>query len=123
MKVLAFFALPVLAGPIAAATLVVDPAGGGPFAAIQPALDAAAPGDTVLVRPGEYLLVEPLDFNRLHDPGNPASPPVKDLFLAAEAAPPRRSSACPRRPPCGAAGACWSSRAARPRPAGSRDSP
>jgi hypothetical protein len=36
-----------------AATLVVDPSGGGTFTDIQAAVDAAVSGDTVLVRPGE----------------------------------------------------------------------
>jgi len=42
-----------LSGLGPAATIVVDPAGGGGFDRIQPALDAAAEGDTVLVMPGE----------------------------------------------------------------------
>ena len=67
-----------------AATITVDPSGGGDFTAIQPALDAAADGDTVLVKRGEYVITEPLRFNRLHDPSNSASPPLKDLVLRAE---------------------------------------
>ncbi len=67
-----------------AATITVDPSGGGGFTAIQPALDAAADGDTVLVKAGEYVITEPLRFNRLHDPSNPASPLLKDLVLRAE---------------------------------------
>lgn len=39
---------------VAAATLRVERDGSGDFSAIQPALDAAASGDTVLVGPGEY---------------------------------------------------------------------
>jgi len=38
-------------GVLAAATLVVDPAGGGDFKTIQPAIDAAADGDRVQVKP------------------------------------------------------------------------
>jgi hypothetical protein len=45
-----------------AATIVVDPKGGGRFTAIQPAIDSAADGDLVLVEPGEYLLDEPIEF-------------------------------------------------------------
>lgn len=67
-----------------AGTITVDPSGGGDFSAIQPALDAAADGDTVLVKPGEYVIAEPLRFNRLHDPANPASPPLKDVVLRSE---------------------------------------
>jgi len=36
--------------------IVVDPSGGGDFTEIQPAIDAAADGDTVLVQPGEYVI-------------------------------------------------------------------
>ena len=38
------------------ATIVVDIQGGGAFTAIQPALDVANDGDTVLVKPGEYVI-------------------------------------------------------------------
>jgi len=69
------------------ATLVVDPKGGGDFTEIQAALDAAAGGDTVVVKPGEYEIKEPLDFNRLHDPADPDSPPVKDLVVQSEGGP------------------------------------
>ncbi|HAK96027.1 MAG TPA: hypothetical protein DCM87_13805, partial [Planctomycetes bacterium] len=51
---------------------------------IQSAIDAAADGDTVLVMPGEYVITEPINFNRLHDPGNPASPPVKNITVKSE---------------------------------------
>jgi hypothetical protein len=73
--------------PGAAGTIVVDPGGAGDFSHIQPALDAAADGDTVLVKPGEYVIAEPLRFNRLHDAGNPASPPLRDIVLRAEGGP------------------------------------
>ncbi len=46
-----------------AATLTVDAGGaGGAFTAIQAAIDAAAPGDEVLVLPGQYVIDEPLTF-------------------------------------------------------------
>ena len=66
------------------ATIIVGLEGSGTFTAIQPALDAARDGDTVLVKTGEYVISEPLDFNRLHDPGDPLSPPAKDLVLRSE---------------------------------------
>lgn len=44
-----------LAGYSAGATLSVYKDGSGDFIAIQPALDAAADGDTVLIGPGEFL--------------------------------------------------------------------
>ena len=40
---------------------------------IQAAIDAAADGHTVLVAPGEYIITEPIDFNRLHDPVTPGA--------------------------------------------------
>ncbi len=64
-----------------AATITVDRNGGGDYTEIQPAIDAAADGDTVLVQPGEYVISKPLDFNRAHDPEDPGSPPVKDITL------------------------------------------
>ena len=68
------------------ATIVVDAAGGGDFTNIQAALDAAADGDRVLVRPGTYSIVEPLDFNRLLPPF-PLPPGTRDLVLESEAGP------------------------------------
>lgn len=52
----------ILAAGLHAATLVVDQGGGGDFTAIQPAIDAVAEGDTVLVRPGEYVITAPITF-------------------------------------------------------------
>jgi hypothetical protein len=68
---------------IAAATITVD-AIVGDYADIQSALDAAAHGDTVLVLPGVYFIDAPIDFNRLRDPADPGSPPLKDLVLRSE---------------------------------------
>jgi len=47
--------------PIDGAVLVVAPLGGD-FAEIQPAIDAAAAGDEVLVTPGEYVITAPITF-------------------------------------------------------------
>lgn len=47
--------LAALLGPVAAQhTWVVDPAGNGAFVDLQTAINAAAPGDTLLVRAGSY---------------------------------------------------------------------
>lgn len=70
--------------PVQGREIVVDLNGGGEFTEIQPAIAAAADGDTVLVKPGEYLITEPIDFNRLHDPNDPGSPAVKNIVLRSE---------------------------------------
>ena len=44
----------MLVSPALAATLVVDPAGSTGFTTVQSAINAAANGDTILVRPGIY---------------------------------------------------------------------
>jgi len=49
------FLVLLAAPPLAGRTLVVDASGGAAFIRIQDAIDAASPGDTVLVRPGRYL--------------------------------------------------------------------
>ena len=68
-------------------TITVDPGGDGDYTEIQSALDAAADGDTVIVRAGLYLVSSSIDFNRLHDPGDPGSPPLKNLVVRAEDGP------------------------------------
>jgi parallel beta-helix repeat protein len=47
---------------LGAATFTVDPAGGGDFAAPGPAIDAAAPGDVVVLMPGDHVISRPLTF-------------------------------------------------------------
>jgi len=59
------FVLLALSATCAAATLNVDLNGGADYTEIQSAIDAAEDGDTVLVRPGEYVIAEPINFNRL----------------------------------------------------------
>jgi len=81
-----FFVL-VACLPLWAGTIVVDAAGGGDYTDIQSAIDEAEDGDTVLVKPGEYVIDEPINFNRLHDPADPQSPPVKDIAVRSEAGP------------------------------------
>ena len=85
-----------LASPsLPAATLTVDIHGGADYADIQSAIDAAQAGDTVLVKPGEYVIAEPINFNRdrsllgrgARDPDDPLSPPVKNIIVRSEAGP------------------------------------
>ena len=45
---------------LGAATITVDLNGGADYTEIQPAIDAAKDGDTVLVKPGEYVVAEPI---------------------------------------------------------------
>ena len=69
--------VPVVRGgrsSLTAATLTVDLNGGADYTDIQTAIDAAADGDTVLVKPGEYVITEPINFNRLHDPDESREP-------------------------------------------------
>lgn len=48
--------------PSRAATISVDVNGNGLLTEIQPAIDAAETGDTILVKPGEYVITEPISF-------------------------------------------------------------
>lgn len=80
----AIFLLAVLPATCSGATIVVDLHGRGEYTEIQPALDAARSGDTVLVKPGEYVIRETLSFNRLLDPLDPGGPPAKNLTLRSE---------------------------------------
>ena len=86
-----------IGAPCSAATIVVDLNGGGDFTEIQPAIDAARDGDTVLVRPGEYIITESINFNRLHDPDDPMRPPRKNIVLRSEAGAEVTRSGCRRR--------------------------
>ncbi len=78
---LLFTALTPLGLAYGAETIVVDCTGAGRYTEIQLALNAAADGDTVLVKPGVYEIRAPIDFN----PG-PISPP-KNVKLVSEAGP------------------------------------
>ncbi|MBN1442677.1 MAG: right-handed parallel beta-helix repeat-containing protein, partial [Planctomycetes bacterium] len=71
-----------------ASTLVVDLDGGGHFTSIQAALDEAASGDTVLVRPGEYVIDEPIDFSRGLYPGQRLGDGDRSIALRSEAGAP-----------------------------------
>jgi len=51
------------------------------FATIQRAIDFAKDDDTVLVTPGEYVITEAIDSNRIHDPDDPKSPPLKNILV------------------------------------------
>jgi len=48
-------------------TITVELLGGGDYTEIHPAIDAAQDGDTMLVQSGEYVISEPINFNRLHN--------------------------------------------------------
>ncbi len=43
-------------------TITVGPGGSGRFSEIQDAINEASEGDTVLVKPGEYLIAEPIEI-------------------------------------------------------------
>ena len=77
LKIIGFLCVSVITSPLSAATLTVDLNDGADYADIQSAIGAAAAGDKVLVKPGEYVIAEPINFNRGHDQGIPESPPPK----------------------------------------------
>lgn len=52
---------------------------------IQEAIDRARDGDKILVAPGQFVLSQPLDFNRLRDPAGSAPP--RNLVLQSEEGP------------------------------------
>ena len=47
---------------VAGETIVVDLSGDEDYSEIQPAIDVAEDGDEVLVKPGEYVITEPVNF-------------------------------------------------------------
>jgi hypothetical protein len=57
-RLLILAALLALAGTARAGVIVVDPAGGGDFIEIQPAVDAASNGDVILVKPAPFGLFD-----------------------------------------------------------------
>ena len=67
----------LLTSSLSAPTPTVDLNGGAHHTDIQSAIDAAADGDTVLVKPGEYVITDPINFNRLHKTDEPISPAVR----------------------------------------------
>jgi hypothetical protein len=62
MRFWRFVVLLPLSAPLAAATLTVDVKGGAMYDSIQPAIDAAQAGDTVLVKSGDYIVTDPITF-------------------------------------------------------------
>ena len=72
------------AGEIHAEVLEVPTA---EYSTIQRALDLAENGDEILVAPGQYLISDSLNPNRLHDPGDPESPSVKNVILRSRRGP------------------------------------
>jgi len=65
LNVLLVGLLAAAAAPASARTLRVERDGSGDYSTIQPAVDAAAPGDTILIGPGQYT-----ELNTYYLPGN-----------------------------------------------------
>jgi pectin methylesterase-like acyl-CoA thioesterase len=62
LKIIGFLCTALSMAVLSAATLTVDLGGAGDFTDIQSAIDAARDGDSVLVKPGEYVIEEPISF-------------------------------------------------------------
>jgi hypothetical protein len=60
-----FLLAALLSSAAGAATWYVEKDGSGDFTTIQPAIDAAAPGDTIQIGPGRYTEYAPYDFGAL----------------------------------------------------------
>ena len=67
----------LLTSSLSAVTRTVDLNGGAHRTDIQSAIDAAADGDTVRVKPGEYVITDPINFNKLHKTDEPITPAVR----------------------------------------------
>jgi hypothetical protein len=85
--------------PCPGKTIVVGPPQEPIDSSLSDAILAAEDGDTVLVGPGAYRISAPLDFNALHDPDDPASPPVKDITVRSSHGPSRTTIAMQYEPP------------------------
>ena len=87
------FAWIVVSSASMAATITVDLTGGGDYTAIQPAIDAAQHGDMVLVKPGEYVITEPITFlGKLITLKGENGPRETTIRMSDEPADPRRAS-------------------------------
>ena len=81
------FLIALLAAYIRAETITVATDGSGAFSSIQDALNSARDGDTVLVHSGEYVVREPIQFNRLREPGTRPPPGVRNKILRSAGGP------------------------------------